>query len=134
MVIGGRDSIYWDSNMAHNPAIQKIGNEYVLFYIGSVFASHQNNSKSLLHRIGYTTSKKITGPWIRSDQPVINEESNNLVILQDGEKIKLICRNAEPRVFIAEADHYKGPFAVKNDNVCPEAKIEDFCLFKYNNQ
>jgi len=33
VVIGERDSSFWDSNMAHNPTIHKIGNKYVLFYI-----------------------------------------------------------------------------------------------------
>jgi len=134
VVIGERDSIFWDSNMAHNPTIHKIGNEYVLFYIGSDFTTNQKNSKSLSRRVGYAKSKKITGPWIRSDQPVIPEESNNPAILQDGKKIKLIYRDTELRVFMAEADHYKGPYVVVNENVWPEAKIEDFYLFKAQNQ
>jgi len=134
VVIGERDSFYWDSNMAHNPTIHKIGNEYVLFYIGSDFTTYQENSKSLLRRVGYAKSKNILGPWTRAEVPVIQEESNNPAILQDGKKIKLIYRDAKLKVFLAEADHYQGPYAVVNNNVWPEARIEDFYLFKAQNQ
>lgn len=134
VVIGERDSFYWDSNMAHNPTIQKIGNEYVLFYIGSDFTTYAENSKSLLRRVGYATSKSIRGPWKRADQPLIQEESNNPAILQDGKKIKLIYRDANLKVFLAEADQYKGPYRIVNDNVWPEGRLEDFYLFKAKKQ
>ena len=48
VVIGERDSCYWDANMAHNPTIHKIGEEYVLFYIGSDFTTYRENSEYLL--------------------------------------------------------------------------------------
>ena len=51
VVIGERDSSYWDSNMAHNPIIYKIGAEYVLFYIGSYFTTLRNGSHQL-RRVG----------------------------------------------------------------------------------
>jgi hypothetical protein len=71
---------------------------------------------------------------VRFERPVIQEESNNPAILQDGEKIKLIYRDASLRVFLAEADQYAGPYSVVNDNVWPEGKIEDFYLYKSQNQ
>ena len=45
VVIGERDRSYWDSNMAHNPTIHKIGDAYVLFYIGSDFTTLHSNKK-----------------------------------------------------------------------------------------
>jgi hypothetical protein len=134
VVIGERDSMFWDSNMAHNPTIHKIGDEYVLFYIGSDFTTFGANSKSLLRRVGYAKSKSITGPWIRSDEPVIQEESNNPALLQERETIKLIYRDADLKVFLAEADHYSGAYKTVNGNVWPEARIEDFYLYKAKNQ
>jgi hypothetical protein len=133
IVIGERDSSFWDSNMAHNPTIHKIGNEYVLFYIGSDFTTY-NTKTSLLRRIGYATSKSITGPWKRSEKPVINVESNNPAILVEGSKIKMLYRDANLRVFLAEADNYKGNYKTINDNLWPNCTIEDFYLFKADNQ
>ncbi|MBV5314431.1 MAG: glycoside hydrolase family protein [Prolixibacteraceae bacterium] len=134
VVIGERDSMFWDSNMAHNPTIHKIGNEYVLFYIGSDFTTYAENSKSLLRRVGYGTSKNIGGPWKRSEQPIIKAESNNPAILLDGKKVKLLYRDANLKVFLAESENYQGPYTIVNDNVWPDSRIEDFYLFKDKKQ
>jgi hypothetical protein len=134
IVIGERDSSFWDSNMAHNPTIQKIGNEYVLFYIGSDFKTYNNRTKTLLRRVGYASSKNITGPWKRCDLPVINTESNNPAILVDGSVVKLIFRDEGLRISLAESGSYKGPYKIVNDNLWPACKLEDFYLFKANNQ
>jgi len=133
-VIGERDSSFWDSNMAHNPVICKIGNEFVLFYIGSDFNTFRDDTGLLLRRIGYASSNSITGPWKRSDQPVINRESNNPALLIAGLKIRLLFRDAGLRTFLAESDSYKGPFKIINDNIWPAGPIEDFFLFRANGE
>ena len=129
VIVGERDSSYWDSNMAHNPSIYKIGDKFVLFYIGSDFTTFRPDHH-LLRRVGCATASKIEGPWIRSDKPLINEESNNPAVLVDGKKIKLIYRDEVLRVSLAEADNYMGPYRVLNNNLWPECKIEDFYQFK----
>ncbi len=134
VVIGERDPSFWDSNMAHNPTISKIGSEYVLFYIGSDFSTYVNNSGNLLRRIGYATSESITGPWKRSDEPVIQAESNNPAVLVEGTKVKLVYRDKDLKIFLATSDNYKGPYKIVNDNVWPDCKLEDFYLFKADNQ
>ena len=134
VIIGERDSSFWDSNMAHNPTIYKIGEEYVLFYIGSDFTTMRPGSDRFLRRVGYATASKIEGPWVRADKPIINQESNNPAVLVDGHKVKLLFRDEELRVVLAEADHFKGPYKIVNDNVWPESKIEDFYFFKMNNR
>lgn len=134
VVIGERDSAFWDSNMAHNPSIYKIDNEYILFYIGSDFTTMQPGSKNYMRRIGYATASSIEGLWHRSDKPVINEESNNPAILVDGNKIKLLFRDENLRLFLAEAESYSGPYQIVNDNVWPESQLEDFYLFKMGNK
>ena len=133
VIIGERDSSFWDSNMAHNPTIHKIGEEYVLFYIGSDFTTMRPGSNRYLRSVGYATASKIEGPWIRSEKPIISQESNNPAVLVDGQKIKLLFRDEELQVVLAEADSYKGPYKIVNDNVWPESKIEDFYLFKIGN-
>ena len=134
IVIGERDSSFWDSNMAHNPTIHKIGEEFVLFYIGSDFTTYINNSRTLLRRIGYASSKLITGPWTRSNEPLINSESNNPAILVEGKNVKLLYRDSNLRVFLAEADNYRGPYKIANDNLWPSCKLEDFYIFKAKKQ
>jgi hypothetical protein len=134
VVIGERDSLYWDSNMSHNPTIHKIGNEYVLFYIGSDFTTANSATKGLLRRVGYASSKKITGPWKRSDKPVIDSESNNPALLIEESKVKLVYRDSDLKVFIAEADNYKGPYILNNDNAWSACKLEDFYIFRAGNQ
>jgi len=133
VIIGERDSSFWDSNMAHNPTIYKIGKEYVLFYIGSDFTTMRPGSNNYLRRVGYATASKIEGPWIRAEKPIIDQESNNPAVLIDGHKIKLLFRDQDLRVVLAEADNFKGPYKIVNNNVWPESKIEDFYLFKMNN-
>ena len=130
VVIGERDSSYWDANMAHNPTIHKVGDEYVLFYIGSDFTTYRENSEYLLRLVGYASSKSIEGPWQRSDEPIIKEESNNPAVLIEDSRVLLMFRDAPLRVAMAEADHYKGPYEIVNHNVWPECKLEDFYLFK----
>jgi hypothetical protein len=130
VVIGERDSSFWDSNMAHNPTIQRIGDEYVLFYIGSDFTTCQEHSTALLRRIGYATAKSIYGPWIRCDKPVIGTESNNPALLADGKGVKLMYRDAKLRIYMAEAKTFRGPYTITNNNVWPVCRLEDFYLFR----
>ena len=134
LIIGERDSTYWDSNMAHNPTIHQIGDQYVLFYIGSDFTTYRENSNYLLRRVGYATAKNIDGPWIRSDEPLLDHESNNPAILVDKQSVKLLYRDAPLNVYLAEAKNLQNPFKIVNDSVWPEHKIEDFYLFKMNGQ
>lgn len=133
VVIGERDSSFWDANMAHNPTIHRIGNQYVLFYIGSDFSTFRNGTNRLLRRVGYAASNRIEGPWIRCDKPIISEESNNpAVFLEPDQQIKLIYRDENLKVKIAVAPEFKGPYSLANSNVWPQAMLEDFYLFKTN--
>lgn len=135
VIIGERDSMYWDANMAHNPTIHKIGDTFVLFYLGSDFSTLREGSTHRLRRIGYATAKNIEGPWKRSDQPLFNEESNNpAVFVEEDNSILMMYRNETLRVKVATADNFRGPYTVKNDDVWPVEKIEDFYLFKKNNR
>jgi len=130
VVIGERDSIYWDSNMAHNPTIHMIADEFVLFYNGSDFTTRLENSNNLLRRVGYASAKSISGPWKRSEEAIINTEANNPAVLVEDDRILLMYRDAPLKVFLAEAKTYKGPYKIVNDNVWPEHKIEDFYMFR----
>lgn len=130
VIIDERDSCYWDSNMAHNPTIHQIGDQYVLFYIGSDFTTYLNDTKNLLRRVGYATANSIEGPWMRSKQPLINHESNNPALLIEKYSIKMLYRDEKLKVILTEADSFRGPFKTINNDVWPEHKIEDFYFFK----
>lgn len=133
VVIGERDSSCWDSNMAHNPTIHKIGNSYVLFYIGSDFTTNRKGSNRLLRTIGYASATNITGPWVRSAKPIITEESNNpAVLLEADQSVKLMYRDENLKIKIAVAPNYKGPYTIANSDVWNVAKLEDFYLFERN--
>lgn len=132
IVIGERDSVYWDSNMAHNPTIHQIDDQYVLFYIGSDFTTIRENSNYLLRTVGYARALSIDGPWHRSDKPIVDVESNNPAVLIEENNVKLLYRDAPLRVYMAEATDFRGPYDLVNSNVWPEHKIEDFYMFKMN--
>lgn len=131
LVVGERDSTFWDSNMAHNPTIHKASDTFVLFYIGSDFTSYQENGTNLLRRVGYATSKSINGPWQRSDRPAIDQESNNpAVFFEDNGSVKLIFRDTQLHMFYATAPSFEGPYEIGGDDIWTECRLEDFYTFK----
>lgn len=130
VVIGERDSSFWDSNMAHNPTIHKIDSEYVLFYIGSDFHNRYETTGFPLRRVGYAVANSIEGPWMRSEKPLIEQESNNPAVLVEEGRTILVYRDEKLQTFLAVAEHYTGPFSIRNNNVWPDCKLEDFYLFK----
>jgi len=130
VVIGRREKGKWDSGMAHNPAIYRVGDTFVLYYIGSAIGSR-------LRQIGIATARKITGPWARRERPLAlgtNEDANNpsACFASDGQ-VKLIWRTRDLRVCISSARTYEGPYTLANRNVWPAARLEDFFFFRQDN-
>ncbi len=127
VIIGRRAAGKWDSAMAHNPAIYKTGDTFVLYYIGSDVGSRYR-------QIGIATAKAISGPWTRSDKPLnlgISSDANNPAACFEADgSVKLIWRTANLRVCISTAPSFAGPYTLANSNVWPGAKLEDFSYFK----
>jgi hypothetical protein len=127
VIIGKRAAGKWDSGMAHNPVIYKVGDTFVLYYIGSDVGSH-------FRRIGMATAKAVAGPWTRSDQPldlgVAGDANNPAACFEADGRVKLMWRTANLRVCISTAPSFAGPYTVANGNVWPAAKLEDFSFFK----
>jgi len=131
VVLGKRDPSFWDATIAHSPNIHKIGDTYVLFYMGSNSRIMMPDGRLPMRRVGYATSKSITGPWVRLDRPIIPTESNNPAVYVDPDgRVKVLYRDTDLRVYIAEAPRFDAPYIVRNDNVWPEARLEDFEMFK----
>jgi hypothetical protein len=65
VAVKGRGGDWWDAMTCHNPTIHKVGDKYVLFYMGT------NDGTVYTKRIGMATSDSLYGPWERVDEPLI---------------------------------------------------------------
>lgn len=129
VIIGKRDGAYWDSMMAHNPFIIKIGDEFVLYYIGTP------DGRGETRAIGYAHSKSITGSWIRSDKAIqLPPNANNPAVLvnKNGE-VLLYFRDGELKVSVAKALRYDGRYDVINYDLLPNGMIEDMFAYRTEN-
>lgn len=143
VVLPARGRKYFDGFTTHNPRIVKVGEYYVLYYFGNTYSSPQPSytenvwETGLAHeawmnkRVGMAYSKSINGPWIRSDQPVINPRKGEWdssitsnpspVVLPDG-SIYLIYKSSpkdhNPPLMLgaAKADNFKGPYIRLSNN------------------
>lgn len=89
VVLPARDKFFFDGRMTHNPSIRKVGDTYLLFYIGTTYGADLPEDPALMpketvhetdlwcreiwlrKRIGLATSKSVFGPWKRSDEPIL---------------------------------------------------------------
>jgi hypothetical protein len=128
VVIGKRPAGKWDSGMAHNPAIYRVGATFVLFYIGS-------DEGSVYRQIGIASAGAITGPWTRSDRPLdlgVKTDANNpAACFEPDGSVKLVWRDKDLHVCISTASSFRGPYRMVNDRVWPQARVEDFFFFKH---
>lgn len=78
-VLSGRGGEYWDADTIHNPTIQKVGDKYVLFYIGNNLSQAKNydGHHASTQRIGLAISDNMYGPFKRvSDEPILDISSD----------------------------------------------------------
>lgn len=86
VVLPPRDRFYFDGRMTHNPSIRKVGDTYLLFYLGVSYwpdieeelKPEDLNRADLFSRqvwmgkrIGLATAPSLHGPWTRRDQPIL---------------------------------------------------------------
>jgi hypothetical protein len=64
-VLAPRGPGHWDGTTCHNPHIQKVGGQYVLFYMGN------SNGRTDTKRVGFAVAPSLDGPWRRSDEPLL---------------------------------------------------------------
>lgn len=128
VVIGKREGNYWDSTMAHNPFVVKIGSEYVMYYIGTPDGSYEKRA------IGYATAKSLDGEWTRSPKALnLPADANNpSVMVNEDNSILLYFRDGSLKVHIAAAKQYNGEYTVVRENIFPKGRIEDMFAFKAN--
>jgi hypothetical protein len=128
IVLAKREPGKWDSAMAHNPVIYKVGDTFVLYYISS-------EAGSRYRQIGIATAPAVTGPWTRRDKPLdlglASDANNPAACFEPDGSVKLIWRTADLRVCISVARSFEGPYKLANGNVWPKARLEDFFFFKH---
>ena len=93
IVLPARGAQYWDGRATHNPHITRCRGRYYLYYTGithpfsdpvpgqplttddcRVIAARASK------RVGVAVADRITGPWRRSDQPVLTTRSINTIL------------------------------------------------------
>lgn len=138
VVIGPRAQGKWDSAMAHNPAIYRVGDTFVLYYIGSDFVGSQTRPGAPRRQIGIATAPSVAGPWTRRNLPLflgIESDANNPAAwVEPNGGVRLLWRDGALRAYISTARSYEGPYAVANDNVWPGSRVEDFFVFRSDGQ
>ena len=130
VVISGRGGDYWDAQMAHNPTILKVGDTYVLYYLGAKSADYRTRT------IGYAYSKSLEGPWTRVDQNItLKPDSNNpAAVLKPDGTILLYFRYGDMKLGVAAAKTFDSEYTVLNEDIMPGKKLEDPFVFYYNDR
>jgi len=156
-VLKGRGKGFWDANTIHNPTVQKVGNKYVMFYLGNNvdLAKEKNISHAATQRIGLAIADSLNGEWIRvSDKnPILDISPNpkdwdgylttNPALLQNTDgKFWLYYKSWDfnndkmRKMGLAIADKIEGPYIKYEDNPILsfssiKAQVEDAYVFQY---
>jgi len=119
---------HWDKSRVHNVKIVKAGNKFVLFYINTA------------NETGYAVADSVTGPWTRSEKPVIRASNPAPLVRADG-SLYVFCRLRDSesvnRGVAFTAPAFEGPYSVMENggNLLPNGgELEDPTIWWANNQ
>ncbi|MFD1772023.1 glycoside hydrolase family protein [Sphingobacterium suaedae] len=137
VVLPARGKKYFDGCTTHNPRIVRTGDYYVLYYFGNTYAAPSPSPEEdvwstglaqnawMRKRVGMAYATSLEGPWIRSDQPVINPRlgewdasitSNPSPVVLPTGQVYLVYKsspiNYNPPLLLgaAMADSFRGPY------------------------
>lgn len=133
VALPARSADQWDGHCTHNPTVMKFGSRYYLYYMGNRGDRKRVKGLNWNHRgkqrIGVAVADSPAGPWIRSDQPLIDATpgfydalaNNNPSVVQRAEGdylmvYKAIGNKGEPPWYgpvvhvVATSDSPTGPF------------------------
>ncbi len=132
-----RGGDFFDARSTHNPHIRKVGDTYLLLYMGTnydgptpsrenpeVWRSPRYLATWARKRIGLATSKSVKGPWQRLDRPLLEPRPGewdsiattnpSLCPLPDGSFLLAYKSRRENlgnlQVGVARAPHFTGPW------------------------
>jgi len=71
VLLTGRGEGYWDEAVAHNPKIKHFEGKYYLYYISGKKQTELTWYR-VTQKIGVAVADKITGPYIRVDEPALS--------------------------------------------------------------
>jgi len=149
VVLKGSGQDTWDKYGIHNPAIHKVGNQYVLLYIAN------NNYTQPYHpsnqRIGMLVSNSLDGPWRKvgkdglvlspSDNPnhwtyrARNGVCNPALLQHPNGGFLLYFKSQGGKMGVAFADKIEGPYVLFPTPITQnDSAIEDGYAFVYENQ
>lgn len=79
-ILKGRGKGHWDASSIHNPTVYRVGEKYVLLYIGNDISKAEEwrtrGKEANSQRIGMAISDDPYGPWKRFDTPMIDVSKN----------------------------------------------------------
>lgn len=159
-VLKGRGTGFWDAHTIHNPTVQKVGDKYVMFYIGNNLdiAKEKNIHHAGTQRIGLAIADDLNGEWkrISDKEPILEVSTNskdwdsylttNPALLQhsNGEfwlYYKSWDRNNDNlrKMGIAVSKNVEGPYKKLEQNPVVsfsdlEKQVEDAYVFSYKNK
>ncbi|MFH5833835.1 glycoside hydrolase family protein [Halalkalibaculum sp. DA384] len=133
VVFERRGSEYWDGMTTHNPTIHKIGDTYLLYYIGMIYdfvppdsalTQEQIVEARSSQRIGLATASSPWGPWQRKDKPILKPRpgewdalftNNPAPVVRKDSSVLLIYKSTRDmqgllKLGAAEANHFEGPY------------------------
>jgi hypothetical protein len=130
----GSSRLFWDSLDCHNPTVHKIGDEYVVFYIGvGVRVNTTRQGRTPLYdkaqSIGAVWSNSPQGPWNRMDKPLLvateswecgggpacGVSNPSIQVRSDGMLNMFYRGNQDRGIGVATASKWRGPW-VKSAN------------------
>lgn len=118
----------WDNSRVHNVKVIKDGDKFVIFYINSA------------NQTGYAVSDSVTGPWKRTDRPVISASNPAPLVRADG-SLYVFCRlrdsNEVNRGVAFTAPSLQGPYSkvANGSNLLPDGgELEDPTIWWANQQ
>lgn len=150
VVLPARGGSFWDGRMTHNPTIQRLGDTYLLFYVGSTFTGPAPRADSQLRggmptvleartnqRIGLATASSLDGPWSRLDAPILEPRPARWDALMTTNPAPCVLANGEMllvyksthdhddllRMGVARAESPEGPYE----------RVKDRELFEFAN-
>jgi hypothetical protein len=147
IALQGTDKATWDKFGTHNPAIHKVGDQFVLLYIANDNPSMPPHPANQC--IGMATSKSLYGPWkkVGSDGKILappNDSNywnykatngvNNPALFQNpAGGFFLYFKSAKAKMGVAIAQNIEGPyvqlpFPVTSNNLA----VEDGYAFAFN--
>lgn len=144
-VLPARGAEYWDGRSTHNPHIMRVGDQYLLYYMGTThpFAEHEPEetlgavdckviAARANKRVGLAVASSVQGPWKRMDRPILPVRPGKFdsyltsnpapCLLEDGSVLLIYkARKYEGHTYgqmmlgAAHTDDYIGPYRVMSE-------------------